>query len=217
MRKIVPNVITTANLFFGICSILMTTNGHFSMSLFMIFLAVLFDGVDGKVARALHVDGEFGKELDSLSDVISFGLAPAFLMYAVSFSDLHYIGWLCTSFFPICGALRLARFNTLTSDQDIFIGLPIPAAGSMLALLATMHDYLPSWFLVFASLGLSFFMVSKIKYPSFKYLHQPKIWFVSGLSLLIISYLTWLWFPSIFAKMLLLPLVFYTFLGLKKR
>lgn len=84
--------------------------------------------MDGRVARALNAQSEFGKELDSLSDVISFGVAPAFIMYVVAFSkDESALAWIVTAIFPICGALRLARFNVVAGTPGYFIGLPIPA------------------------------------------------------------------------------------------
>src|SRR5690606_21319829 len=102
-------------------------------------IAVLTDGLDGKLTRALNAQSEFGKELDSLSDVISFGVAPAFMMYVVAFQHLGAIGWAVTVLFSTFGALRLARFNVANASPGYFIGLPIPAAGGLLSLLALFH------------------------------------------------------------------------------
>ena len=107
--KSLPSLFTIGNLFLGIVSIIMVFNNESELAAMMVIIAMLLDGVDGRVARALGVQSEFGKELDSLSDVISFGVAPAFIMYVVSFQTLNSqaAAWIVTAIFPICGALRL--------------------------------------------------------------------------------------------------------------
>ena len=112
--KSIPSLFTVGNLFLGIIAIILVFNGESDYAAMMVIIAMLLDGVDGRVARALNAQSEFGKELDSLSDVISFGVAPAFIMYVVAFQDMNSAAtWIITALFPICGALRLARFNVL--------------------------------------------------------------------------------------------------------
>jgi CDP-diacylglycerol--serine O-phosphatidyltransferase len=144
LRRALPSVFTVGNLFLGIISIIVAFQGNFSWAAFLVIIGMLLDGLDGRVARALNAQSEFGKELDSLSDVISFGVAPAFIMYGVVLNEIGWVGTVITAIFPICGALRLARFNVATGTPNYFIGLPITAAGGVLATLALYHETMPS-------------------------------------------------------------------------
>lgn len=118
---------TIGNLFLGFLAIILVFNEYTELAAIMVIVAMLCDGLDGRVARALNAQSEFGKELDSLSDVISFGVAPAFIMYVTAFQGLNEAtAWIVTAIFPICGALRLARFNVVAGTPGYFIGLPIP-------------------------------------------------------------------------------------------
>ena len=133
-RSAIANTISSFNLMFGVLSILATFEGEFKAAAIMIILAVVADSMDGRVARALGVSGEFGKELDSLCDVCSFGVAPGVLIYQYALMDLGLIGQLLAAFFAICGALRLARFNVNAAVvHGYFVGMPIPAGGCVVA------------------------------------------------------------------------------------
>src|SRR3984893_14709455 len=127
IRNSVPNMFTIGNLFLGIIAIILVFNNNPPLAAMFVIIAMLMDGLDGRLARALNAQSEFGKELDSLSDVISFGVAPAFIMYVVAFNDPAVISpafaWIVTASFPICGALRLARFNVIAGVPGYFIGL----------------------------------------------------------------------------------------------
>ncbi len=134
ISKIIPNMITSGSVFCGVASLIMTYHQHFVPAAVLICFAVFFDVMDGRVARSLGGSSVFGEELDSLADAISFGVAPAFLIYAA------YIGmeggvWgaVASSFFALCGVLRLARFNVTHVPAGPFQGLPIPAGGLTLA------------------------------------------------------------------------------------
>ncbi|MFZ5591898.1 MAG: CDP-diacylglycerol--serine O-phosphatidyltransferase, partial [Bacillota bacterium] len=143
---------------------------RYHLSALMILLAAVLDGLDGRVARRLGIASEFGKELDSLADLVSFGVAPAMLFYGLGLGELGWPGLLGVLLFVLCGALRLARFNVL-NIKTYFLGIPITFAGSLVALFAlinlspyvTMHLYLMLAFLLL----LSWLMVSKIKIPKF--------------------------------------------------
>lgn len=175
LTKSLPNIFTIGNLFLGIIAIILVFNKQPDLAAIMVIIAMLLDGLDGRVARALNVQSEFGKELDSLSDVISFGVAPAFIMYVVAFTELNAAtAWIATAAFPICGALRLARFNVIAGTPGYFIGLPIPAAGGVLCTLALFHNELNTFVLVLSTLLLSYLMVSTVKYPNFKKWAFPK-------------------------------------------
>ncbi len=176
---VLPNIFTTLNLFFGFTAVIAALQGNFERGALMILGAAVFDALDGKIARATHTTSRFGVEYDSLSDLISFGLAPGILMYLWMLQPLDKMGWIAALIFLACGALRLARFNTHveTSDNTHFTGLPIPAAACILAalvlFLARLHpgEQIHQWlvYLIPASMYiLSFLMVSSVPYTSFK-------------------------------------------------
>lgn len=215
--KSIPSLLTVGNLFLGVIAIIMVFNEKPQMAAMMVLIAMLLDGVDGRVARALNAQSEFGKELDSLSDVISFGVAPAFIMYVVAFQELSpALAWIVTALFPICGALRLARFNVITSSVGYFIGLPIPAAGGVLATLALFKEDIPVSVLLASTLLLSFLMVSTIRYPNFKKVGIPRsaVWLVP--IVVAVSVALGLLFESQLSKILFVPLLLYALYGLKK-
>ncbi|MBP1153528.1 MULTISPECIES: CDP-diacylglycerol--serine O-phosphatidyltransferase [unclassified Paenibacillus] len=217
ITKSLPNLFTVGNLFLGIISIIMVFNNKPELAAIMVLVAMLLDGLDGRVARALNVQSEFGKELDSLSDVISFGVAPAFIMYVMAFTEMNApSAWIITAIFPICGALRLARFNVVAGTPGYFIGLPIPAAGGVLCTLALFHNELSTVVLVLSTLLLSYLMVSTVKYPNFKKVGIPKaaIWVTP--IVVIVAVVIAIQFPGTLSKMIFVPLLLYALYGLKK-
>jgi len=190
---VLPNLFTGANLFCGFLAItriveadLETSFTEIKQALFLILLACIFDLLDGRVARLGGYESPFGREFDSLADVVSFGVAPAFLVHNVVLADLFetmpQVGWFIASIYLICGALRLARYNCLAEmpkqdKSDAFIGFPIPAAAALVASLTLFlmwwdeKDFVQgNWrfLLPVILLFLSFMMVSEVKYPSFK-------------------------------------------------
>jgi CDP-diacylglycerol--serine O-phosphatidyltransferase len=179
---ILPNLFTTLNIFCGFYAVIASINSNFVAAAWAIIIAAIFDNLDGKIARATHTTSQFGVEYDSLADLISFGLAPGLMMYLWALKPLGRIGWLAAFLFMVCGALRLARFNTQsgTVSSDYFIGLPIPSAAGMNAVIILIchkfgfsGDARPIMFLI-ALYMLSFLMVSTIKYNSFKKLELFK-------------------------------------------
>ncbi|HEY8343492.1 MAG TPA: CDP-diacylglycerol--serine O-phosphatidyltransferase [Calditerricola sp.] len=216
VAKTLPNLFTVANLFLGIISIVLAFQGQPEHAAVLVIVGMLLDGLDGRVARKLGVQSEFGKELDSLSDVISFGVAPAFIMYVVVLQDLGLYGLMVTALFPICGALRLARFNISEGNAHYFVGLPITAAGGVLATFALYHHVFSPVYLTIGMLALSLLMISNVKYPNFKRVGIPRaaIW-VTPILVGIVGYLAWR-FPDSFSKLIFLPLVLYALYGLKK-
>jgi CDP-diacylglycerol--serine O-phosphatidyltransferase len=229
IRKSVPNMFTIANLFLGIVAIILIFNDtrvfskieNANLASIMVIIAMLMDGVDGRLARALNVQSEFGKELDSLSDIISFGVAPAFIMYEVAFVDLNpATAWITTAIFPICGALRLARFNVIEGIPGYFIGLPIPAAGGILCTLALFHLELNIYVLVVSSLLLSYLMVSRVKYPSFKKVSLSRTSLYVILLIVLAAVVICVMYPHYLSRMIFVPLVLYalygTFQGFKR-
>jgi CDP-diacylglycerol--serine O-phosphatidyltransferase len=218
VARSIPNLFTLGNLFLGILAILWTFQGRASEAVLLVFLAMLLDGLDGRVARALNAQSEFGKELDSLSDVVSFGVAPAFIMYYSAFAWVEpaALTWTVTAMFPICGALRLARYNVRDGIPGYFVGLPIPAAGGVLAALAIFAEDLHVSLLMLSMVALSLMMISTTKYPNFKKfgLPKPAVWAVP----LVVAgavVLAWL-FPSGIPQVALAMLLVYALWGFKR-
>ncbi|MBN1931993.1 MAG: CDP-diacylglycerol--serine O-phosphatidyltransferase [Desulfobacterales bacterium] len=173
---ILPNIFTSLNIFCGFYSVISSIEGKFTSAAISILVAVLFDVLDGKIARATRTTSKFGVEYDSLADLISFGLAPGLMMYLWALKPLGRLGWLAAFLFMACGALRLARFNTQVGSisSDYFIGLPIPAGAGMNATTVLLYhrfsiggDIYPALILIMLYI-LSFLMVSTVKYNSFK-------------------------------------------------
>ena len=134
-RRLIPNMCTSSNLVFGMCSILSTYSGNLVWGSIFILLALVADGLDGRTARFFGVASEMGKEMDSLCDLGSFGIAPAFLAWAFVLHNHGFLGVVVAIFFAICGMWRLARFNVNASVvHGYFMGLAIPAGGNIVAM-----------------------------------------------------------------------------------
>ncbi len=175
MKWILPNTCTAANLFFGMLSILATYEEKFFYASIFILLALIADGMDGRVARALNAASELGKEMDSLCDLGSFGVAPAFLAYAFCLHNFGMLGKAAAIIFALCGMWRLARFNVNTNVvHGFFMGLAIPAGGCIIAtttLLFLAMGIKPEDFgLVYpiTTIIVAYLMVSHVHYPDFK-------------------------------------------------
>lgn len=161
--RIIPCFFTLANLLFGFLAIILAFNYELRYAAGMILLAVLMDSLDGKVARKFKANSDFGKELDSLSDIVSFGLSPAVLIYIFVFQTfLPFWGLWISAIFAMCGALRLARFN-IAEDTDYFVGIPITFAGGFMALLLLFLERIPWQAFPVVMVLLSFLMVSNFQ------------------------------------------------------
>ena len=170
-RKIAPNMVTSGNLLCGMMALFLLFHGRFVPAAWLVFMAVFFDCMDGKVARSLGGGTQFGLEFDSLADVVSFGVVPAMLMY-VSYADaLGLWGVLAASFFALCGALRLARFNVVHMPGP-FQGLPIPAGGLFLASFILAPVSLHPAAAAFLCFGTGALMISSVPYGSLKGLRK---------------------------------------------
>jgi CDP-diacylglycerol--serine O-phosphatidyltransferase len=173
---LLPNLLTTAGLFSGFFAIVASMNNHFESAAVAIFIAMVFDGLDGRVARMTNTQSDFGAEYDSMADIVSFGMAPALVMYNWALHDLGKLGWLAAFIFVACGALRLARFNTNIDsvDKRFFQGLAIPSAAAIIAgavwvgskyAIDPIHvNYLAAVLTIMCGL----LMVSNFRYHSFK-------------------------------------------------
>jgi len=177
---LLPNLFTTGNLFAGFYAIISAMNGYFEAAAIAIFVAMILDCCDGRIARLTNTQSAFGAEYDSLADMVAFGLAPAILAYKWALFELGGLGLAVSFLYAACGALRLARFNVQigTIDKNWFIGLASPAAAAVVAALVwSLHDFdiqgknMPLFFMFLYSLlvaAVGLLMVSNIKYHSFK-------------------------------------------------
>jgi len=231
---LLPSIITTFALFAGFYSIVASINGDFTLAAISIMVAMLWDTLDGRVARLTNTQSAFGAEYDSLSDLVSFGVAPALLVYEWSLSDLGRFGWLAAFIYLACAALRLARFNTQVgaTDKRYFQGLPSPASAGVIASMI----WLKFWNFEYFDIGvvsLSYYigvaitilcgllMVSNVRYFSFKEFDSTDKASFRFLLLTVLSLIVLLYKPNIvlfscfFIYMLSGP--FITIFGINKR
>ncbi len=185
-RMLLPNALTLINVCIGLSSIKFALDEKFELSIIAIIFAAIFDTLDGRVARMLKGTSLVGKELDSLADLISFGVAPAFIMYFWSLNNLGKFGWLLTMIFVVCVALRLARFNVSSSSEpswkdNYFEGVPSPAGGILvlMPLILSLSEInlikinynivVPTFFIL-----ISFLLISKVPTFAFKKISIPR-------------------------------------------
>jgi CDP-diacylglycerol--serine O-phosphatidyltransferase len=228
---LLPNLMTAGNLIFGFLAVLKIFEGsilqaqggadwahYYDISIRCILAACLFDLLDGRLARLGGKESPFGREFDSLADIVSFGVAPALLMFKiVLYAIPHQIGWIIAGFYLLCGALRLARFNiastyNLNTGSREFTGFPIPAAAGVISsitlLLLSQYQHESDLAFGYAKYGLvalmiflSFMMFSKFEYPSFKgfnwrtQVSLPK--FLGAVLLLSLNVLYFQWMPAV--------------------
>jgi len=172
---VLPSLFTIGNILFGFYTIVMSVRGHFEAAAAAVLIAGVLDTLDGRIARMTGTESDFGREFDSLADVITFGVAPGFAAWAWGLHDLRRAGWLVPVFYVVCTATRLARFNVQAArvDSRWFAGLPCPAAAGTLAaflLVGPAPDWRP-WLIGAMSLGLvglGILMVSTFRYRSLK-------------------------------------------------
>ncbi len=186
---LLPTLFTIGNVVLGFYAVVLGTRGHFEHAAVMVFVASVLDGLDGRIARFMHTESEFGKEFDSLADVLTFGATPALLTYFWGLREDGRLGWLVPLFFLLCTAIRLARFNvrTGTVDSRSFIGMPSPAAAcSVCACLffSPQPEYWQDWVdpktVKIAMFGVvvlyGSLMVSTLRYPSGKKIDLRQPW-----------------------------------------
>ena len=234
-RMILPNMLTLIGVCIGLTSIRFALSGEFHLAIIAIIFAALFDWLDGRIARLIKGTSEVGKELDSLADVISFGVAPAFIMYFWTLSSLGRLGWLLCLIYVICVALRLARFNVHSNQgpswkDNFFEGVPSPAGGILVLtpLIISLSNFdfiklnnnivVPAFFII-----TSLLLISKFPTYSFKKIviqRKTTIFLLFGI---ILSFGLLLVYPftvisvSTIIYVLLFPLSFFHFQKLKKQ
>jgi len=217
-NKMIPNILTLLALCAGMTAIRFALEEHYRQAVVAIIVAGIFDGIDGRIARLLKGTSEFGAELDSLSDFISFGVAPALLMYLWSVQSLASLGWMVALLFAICCGLRLARFNTQIGADlppyayNFFTGVPAPAGAGLAIIPMFLYfefgwsGFRSGWFgaVVLAAVGA--LMVSRVPTFSMKRFHVPREWVLA--MLLIIAGLAALATTEPWATLLLIGLIY---------
>jgi len=203
--SLIPNGLSMLNMIFGFLSIISSINNHFTNAALFIFLAVLADAFDGKFARRAHSVSDIGKEFDSLSDLVSFGVAGSLLIYLYALKDMEF-GIFIPIFALVCTALRLARFN-VDNSPFYFAGLPSPAYGFFAAAFILSKIQLETSAIALITVVISLAMVSTIKYPTFK-TSGKKFW-----TALVILAIILLALSSFDTRFILLPFLLYFLLS----
>ncbi len=202
---LLPNLLTTATLFGGFYAILAAMSGRFEAAAIAIFIAMIADGLDGRVARMTNTQSDFGAEYDSLADMVAFGLAPALVIYLWALSGLGKFGWLAAFVYTAGTALRLARFNTQvgTADRRYFQGLASPASAAIMAgavWVGVEHGFDGkdvAWGACFITLATGLLMVSNVRYSSFKEIDfRGKVPFIALVAVML-GFAIVLWQPSL--------------------
>lgn len=200
MRKgvyILPNSLTLCGMFFGFYAILASFNANYVHAGWSILIASIFDGLDGWVARLTNSTTKFGIELDSLSDLVAFGAAPAVMMYSWSLQSYGRVGWAVSFLFVACGALRLARYNIQmgSTEKKFFTGLPIPAAAGVLASVVIFHynqiggDAEKNMLILSLTLVLGLLMISTLRFHGAKEINFKKrkpFWMLATIVIMIV-------------------------------
>jgi CDP-diacylglycerol--serine O-phosphatidyltransferase len=191
---LLPNLFTTGALFSGFYAIISAVNGRYETAVIAIFIAMILDGLDGRVARLTNTQSEFGAQYDSLSDMVAFGVAPALVMYLWAFASLGRLGLFAAFVHTAGGALRLARFNTQieSADKRYFQGLPSPAAAAIIAgfiWISLEHGYdidMIKYLGIILTITTGLLMVSNFRYSSFKQIDlKGKVPFVVAISVML--------------------------------
>lgn len=163
MSKRSANTVTLLNIIFGSLSLVSTLHMNYKAAALFILVAVVMDGMDGRIARRLGIISDIGKELDSLCDLVSFGVAPALLLYSqILYSFPYLLGLVVVVIYIMCGAFRLARFNVL-NIKEYFVGIPITLCGAILAGVSLLASSIPNYLIFLIVICLSFMMISNLK------------------------------------------------------
>lgn len=202
---LLPSLFTIGNVLLGFYAVVLGLRGRFEVAALLVFAAGVLDNLDGKIARLTGTESDFGREFDSLADVLTFGAAPAWLAYHWGLWEYGRAGWLVPVFYVVCCATRLARFNVQTAVADYrwFVGLPAPAAAGGIAsflFFAPDKDWkLWSQGALFAALvGIGVLMVSTFRYPSFKQLDLRRRWSYRAFLPIAAGLLTIVYWPTAF-------------------
>jgi len=211
-----PSMLTVGNLILGLVALAEAFSGRYPLASLLVLVGMALDGLDGRIARLLHAESNFGRELDSLSDIVTFGVAPALIMYEVVLRYEGVVGLAVAVLFPLCGALRLARFNVQEKKTNYFVGLPITAAGGIVATMALYGNLLvPADVILPAGMVLlSLLMVSNTRYPNFKKVAFPRSSIVVVPVLTVLIYILFRLHFSLVNRIIFVPLALYAVFGI---
>ena len=186
---VIPNLFTATSAFLGVLSIIYASKGRIEFACWLVIISMIFDGLDGRVARITNTESKFGVEFDSLCDLVAFGTAPAILLYFSIGQYYNRFGAMVSCLFVVFGAIRLARFNIVTSNKisKYFIGLPIPSAAIFVAtmiILKMRYEFFEECglYLLILAFLVGILMVSNVRYPNFRHIK----WKLSSFILLVI-------------------------------
>ncbi|PCI40029.1 MAG: CDP-diacylglycerol--serine O-phosphatidyltransferase [Thiotrichales bacterium] len=199
---LLPNLFTTGSLFAGFYAIISATHHNFTNAAIAIFLAMILDALDGRIARLINAESAFGAEYDSLADIVSFGVTPALVIYNANLMHLGKLGWLCAFLYMACVALRLARFNIQTSEKRYFVGLPCPAGAGFMASLVWVCDiykfngYYYQIMVAVLTIFVALLMVSNIRFRSFKDIDIKTHVHFKVIILVLLTYIIISWHPA---------------------
>ena len=216
IRYIFPNLFTALSVFFGVISIIASIRGDFEKAAYLIFISLILDGIDGRVARMTNATSKFGVEFDSLADIVAFGVAPAVLLYQAIGHEFGKFGTLVVALYVVFGAIRLARFNVMapSSEPSVFVGVPIPSAAVFVAGWVLLYEkYNLTSFkeaILVMTLVVAFLMVSNIRYPSFKKIDFQRTQVIKILVLLVVIVGLLYLYP---AEFITLGITFFIFAG----
>lgn len=220
---VLPSLFTMGNILLGFYAVVLAHRGNFEQAVWMVILAGVLDGLDGRIARMTHTESEFGMEFDSLADVLTFGATPAYLSYLWGLHELGRLGWIAPLFFLLCTSVRLARYNVQnhatqkkSHDPRYFVGLPSPAAAAVIVMLLFLAQQITHFeqgseldarglaaarvALVAALFGVGTLMVSTFRYPSFKRIDLRRRWSYRSAMLLAGLLLLLTFRPQIFVE-----------------
>ena len=227
---ILPNLFTTASLFTGFLCMILAVQGNIEGAALAVLFSALMDGLDGKVARLTNTASEFGIQYDSLADLVAFGVAPAFMVWAWTLKGYGKLGIGVAFLYVACTALRLARFNVCvnTVSKKFFVGLPCPAAGCSLAFFVLFASYMPGWminritfFTLLVTFCMALLMVSRVRYFAFKeygFLRAHTFsYMVAALLIFVLILSQPVVFGFVFGTIYILSGLVYTFIILPRR
>ena len=216
LRYIFPNIFTALSAFLGVISIIASIKGDFEKAAYLIFISLILDGIDGRVARLTNATSKFGMEFDSLADIVAFGVAPAVLLYQAIGHEYGKFGTLVVALYVVFGAIRLARFNVMapSGEPSVFVGVPIPSAAVFVAGWVLLYEKYRLESLKFGillmTLIVAFLMVSNVRYPSFKKIDLKKTQVVKILVLMVVLLALLYLYPAEFVT---LGITFFIFAG----
>ena len=213
---ILPNIITTFGLLSGFLSVLFAINANYTAAVYLIILAMILDGLDGPVARITKTETEFGKEFDSLADMVSFGVSPSLVLYIWGFNSFSYIGVIFSFIYVAAVAVRLAKFNSETQEKGFFRGIPSPAGAATLMSIIWFSEYYSlsgTFMYVFSSLFtllVSYLMISNVPFFNLKSMDVARYKNTNNLIIAIVVFASFCVAPALVFMLIFISYICYS-------